>query len=101
MERNTIGSTDTLVRLLSRCSLLSDLCLVGRDDTSILLAAAAQHCPKLRHLEVSIDPIWNYALLEEMTGIAEVCTYYSTNYNFVNFYFILLYRYLPTVVESR
>ena len=95
MERNTIGSTDTLVRLLSRCSLLTDLSLVGRDDTSILLAAAAQHCPKLRQLYVNIwnINIWNYAPLEEMAGIAEVCTYYFTYYNFVNFYFILLYRY--------
>ena len=94
LSKNTIGSTETLVRLLSRCSLLVHLCLDGRDDTSILLAAAAQHCPKLRQLYVNIwnINIWNYAPLEEMAGIAEVCTYYFTYYNFEIFYFILLYR---------
>ena len=75
------GSTETLVRLVSRCPLLIRLHLPNRRDMNSLLAAAAQHCHKLTHLSVfnmDRDPngsSWNYALLKGMAGISEFCTY--------------------------
>ena len=85
-----------MVRLLSRCSLLSSLTLQCRDDVSILLAAAAEHCHQLKHLLVRFCPILTYT---DLQALAEGCPGLTTLNleELVNFAFYVLVITVDTV----
>ena len=57
---DAISSTESIIKQLRRASLLTDLSLKCRDDISELLAAVAQHCKKVRKLEVKFCPVLTY-----------------------------------------
>jgi hypothetical protein len=68
LPNDAIAGTETVLRLISRCSLLHRLTLKCRDDVSVLLAAAVRHCRQLKHLLLLFCPILTYA---DLQGVAE------------------------------
>jgi hypothetical protein len=63
---DAVAGTETVVRLLARCSQLASLTLMCRDDAAQLLAVAARHCRLLRHLAVRFCPMLTYADLRTL-----------------------------------
>ena len=64
LQSDAIASTETVLNLIQRCHLLTELSLRCRDDTSALLAAAARNCKNLKVLEVRFCPVLTYSDLE-------------------------------------
>jgi len=61
---DAISETETVVSLLERCSLLTELSIVCRDDVIQLLHTVAQSCKKMKILRVQRCPPLNYTDLE-------------------------------------
>jgi len=61
---DAISETESVVRLLERCTLLTELEIVCRDDNIQLLHTVAHHCKRLKILRVQRCPPLNYTDLE-------------------------------------
>ena len=67
IKSDAISGTETVVKLIQRCSFLSHLTLQCRDDISDLLKAVAKHSKRLKTLDVRFCPILTYQDLEHLS----------------------------------
>jgi len=68
IKSDAISSTETVIKLLKRAPLLTELKLHCRDDISSLLAAVSQFSTRLKDLEVRFCPTLKFSDLEQVTS---------------------------------
>ena len=67
IKSDAISGTETVVKLIQRCSFLSHLSLQCRDDISDLLKAVAKNSKRLKNLDIRFCPILTFQDLENLS----------------------------------